>query len=82
MTDAACFLYALFYAITGLAASWFYRRFIGRSVKSTQDLLILLGLMPMAAPGCCCGSPTSGSIGLSVATEANVILGAGSASVA
>jgi amino acid transporter len=36
-------LYSLFYAITGLAASWFYRRFI---LKSAKDLL-LLGVMPL-----------------------------------
>jgi amino acid transporter len=40
-------LYSLFYAITGLAAAWFYRRFILRSVK---DMLIL-GLMPLAGAG-------------------------------
>jgi amino acid transporter len=41
------FLYALFYAITGLAAAWVYRRLIGRSVKDA----ILLGLLPLAGAG-------------------------------
>jgi hypothetical protein len=36
-------LYSLFYAITGLAASWFYRRFILRSAKD----VVILGLMPL-----------------------------------
>lgn len=40
-------LYGLFYAITGMAASWYYRRFIFRSVK---DVLIL-GAMPLAGAG-------------------------------
>jgi amino acid transporter len=40
-------LYSLFYAITGLAAAWFYRRFI---LRSTKDVLIL-GLMPLAGAG-------------------------------
>jgi amino acid transporter len=40
-------LYSLFYAITGLAAAWFYRRFIFKSVK---DMLIL-GVMPLAGAG-------------------------------
>ena len=40
-------LYSLFYAITGLAAAWFYRRFIGRSLK---DFLIL-GVLPLAGAG-------------------------------
>jgi amino acid transporter len=37
-------LYSLFYAITGLAAAWFYRRFISRSVKDA----LLLGLFPLS----------------------------------
>jgi amino acid transporter len=41
------FLYALFYAITGLAAAWYYRR---QSIKSPQDLLILL-VLPLAGAG-------------------------------
>jgi amino acid transporter len=40
-------LYSLFYAITGLAAAWFYRRFI---LKSGKDMLIL-GVMPLAGAG-------------------------------
>lgn len=40
-------LYSLFYATTGLAAAWFYRRFIGRSLKDA----LILGLMPLAGAG-------------------------------
>jgi amino acid transporter len=40
-------LYSLFYAITGLAAAWFYRRFIGKSLKDA----LILGLMPLAGAG-------------------------------
>jgi len=38
------FLYSLFYAITGLAAFWFYRKLV---LKSGKDAL-LLGLLPLA----------------------------------
>ncbi len=41
------FLYSLFYATTGLAAAWFYRRFIGKSVKDA----LILGLLPLAGAG-------------------------------
>ncbi len=40
-------LYSLFYATTGLAAAWFYRRFIGKSLKDA----LILGLMPLAGAG-------------------------------
>ena len=41
------FLYSLFYAITGLAAAWFYRGQLGKSI---QDAL-LLGILPLAGAG-------------------------------
>jgi amino acid transporter len=41
------FLYALFYAITGLAAAWFYRRQLGKSVLDA----LLLGILPLAGAG-------------------------------
>ena len=40
-------LYSLFYAITGLAAAWFYRRFIGRSIRDA----LILGLFPLSGAG-------------------------------
>ena len=38
------FLYSLFYAITGLAAFWFYRKLVTKSAKDA----LLLGLLPLA----------------------------------
>jgi amino acid transporter len=64
------FLYSMFYAITGLAAAWFYRRFIGRSVKDA----LILGLMPVGGAGLLLWVAYKGAIGLS-STEA-LILGA------
>jgi amino acid transporter len=64
------FLYSMFYAITGLAAAWFYRRFIGRSVKDA----LILGLMPLAGAGLLLWVAFKGAEGLS-STEA-LILGA------
>lgn len=40
-------LYSIFYAVTGLAAAWYYRRLIGQSVKNA----IMLGLLPLAGAG-------------------------------
>jgi amino acid transporter len=40
-------LYSIFYAVTGLAAAWYYRRLIGKSVKNA----IMLGLLPLAGAG-------------------------------
>lgn len=64
------FLYSMFYAITGLAAAWFYRRFIGRSLK---DFLIL-GLLPLAGAGLLLWVAYKGAIGLS-GTEKEVLGG-------
>jgi amino acid transporter len=66
------FLYSLFYAITGLAAAWFYRRFIGRSVKDA----LILGLMPIAGAGLLLWVAYKGVIGLST-TEALILGGVG-----
>jgi amino acid transporter len=64
------FLYSMFYAITGLAAAWFYRRFIGRSPK---DFLIL-GLLPLAGAGLLLWVAYKGAIGLS-GTEKEILGG-------
>jgi amino acid transporter len=64
------FLYSLFYAITGLAAAWFYRRFIGRSVKD----FFILGLLPLAGAGLLLWVAYKGAIGLS-ATEKEILGG-------
>jgi amino acid transporter len=37
-------LYAIFYAVTGIAATWYYRRLVFQSVKNT----LMLGLLPIA----------------------------------
>jgi amino acid transporter len=37
-------LYSIFYALTGLAATWYYRRVIFQSAKNT----LLLGILPLA----------------------------------
>jgi amino acid transporter len=59
------FLYSMFYAITGLAAAWFYRRFIG---KSPKDFLIL-GVLPLAGAGLLLWVAYKGAIGLSTAEK-------------
>jgi len=64
------FLYSLFYAITGLAAAWFYRRFIGKSVKD----FTILGLLPLAGAGLLLWVAYKGAIGLT-ATEKEVLGG-------
>jgi amino acid transporter len=55
------FLYSLFYAITGLAAAWFYRRFITRSPKDFG----ILGLMPIAGAGLLLWVAYKAAVGLS-----------------
>lgn len=47
LVSVSGFLYSLFYAITGLAAAWFYRRFITRSLRDA----LLLGVLPIAGAG-------------------------------
>ena len=64
------FLYSLFYAITGLAAAWFYRRFILRSPRTSGSS----GLMPLAGAGLLLWVAYKGAIGLS-ATEKEILVG-------
>jgi len=40
-------LYAIFYAVTGLAATWYYRRVVFQSAKNA----VILGLLPLAGAG-------------------------------
>lgn len=40
-------LYSIFYAVTGVAATWYYRRVVFTSVKNA----VLLGLLPLAGAG-------------------------------
>jgi amino acid transporter len=54
------FLYSLFYAITGLAAAWFYRRFLRVSVKDA----FVLGVMPLAGAGLLLWVAYKGLLGL------------------
>jgi amino acid transporter len=37
-------LYSIFYAVTGLAAAWYYRRLVRQSVKNA----VMLGILPLA----------------------------------
>ncbi len=37
-------LYSIFYAVTGLAAAWYYRRLVRQSVKNA----VILGILPLA----------------------------------
>lgn len=65
-------LYSLFYAITGLAAAWFYRRFILRSPKD----FLLLGLMPLAGAGLLLWVAYKAITALTT-TEAEILAGVG-----
>jgi len=40
-------LYSIFYAVTGIAAAWYYRRLLTQSVKNA----IMLGVLPLAGAG-------------------------------
>jgi amino acid transporter len=64
------FLYALFYAITGLAAAWVYRRLI---LKSSKDAL-LLGLLPLAGAGLLLWVTEKGAVALTGA-ERGILIG-------
>jgi amino acid transporter len=64
------FLYALFYAITGLAAAWVYRRFILRSAKDA----LILGLMPLAGAGLLLWVAESGAVNLTT-PERGILIG-------
>jgi amino acid transporter len=66
------FLYALFYAITGLAAAWVYRHLI---LKSPKDALIL-GLLPLAGAGLLLWVTEKGAVNLTGA-ERGILIGLG-----
>jgi amino acid transporter len=40
-------LYSIFYAVTGIAATWYYRRLLAQSGKN----VVMLGLLPLAGAG-------------------------------
>ena len=69
-------LYSIFYAVTGLAAAWYYRRLIGQSVKNA----IMLGLLPLAGAGLLIWVTVKGSQALTHA-ERWSLLGVGVAGV-
>jgi amino acid transporter len=69
-------LYSIFYAVTGLAAAWYYRRLIGQSVKNA----IMLGLMPLAGAGLLIWVTVKGTQALTHA-ERYSLLGVGVAGV-
>lgn len=66
------FLYALFYAITGLAAFWVYRRLVLKSVKDA----IILGLLPLAGAGLLLWVTEKGAVNLTTA-ERGILIGLG-----
>jgi amino acid transporter len=69
-------LYSIFYAVTGLAAAWYYRRLIGQSVKNA----IMLGLLPLAGAGLLIWVTVKGTQALTHA-ERYSLLGVGVAGV-
>jgi amino acid transporter len=77
LVEVSGFLYSLFYAITGLAAAWFYRKFIGRSVKDA----LLLGLLPLSGAGLLLWVAYEGATGLT-STEKWILAVAGAIAVA
>lgn len=64
------FLYSLFYAITGLAAFWCYRKLVLRSGKDA----LLLGLLPLAGAALLIWVAYKGELGLTV-TERGILAG-------
>lgn len=66
------FLYASFYAITGLAASWYYRRLLAKSVKDA----LILGLLPLSGAALLIWVAFKGAQGLSSA-ERVILIGIG-----
>jgi amino acid transporter len=68
LVEVSGFLYSLFYAITGLAAAWFYRKMITRSVKDA----FLLGVLPLAGAGLLLWVAYEGGVGLS-STEQTIL---------
>lgn len=69
-------LFSLYYAITALAATWYYRRFVTRSLKDA----VILGAMPLSGAGLLLWVAYKGAIGLS-GTEAYILGGLGIAAV-
>jgi amino acid transporter len=69
-------LYSIFYAVTGLAAAWYYRRLIGQSVKNA----VMLGLLPLAGAGLLIWVTVKGTQALTHA-ERYSLLGVGVAGV-
>jgi hypothetical protein len=63
-------LYSIFYAVTGLAAAWYYRRLLVQSVKNA----IMLGLLPLAGAGLLIWVSIKGTQALTVA-ERNGLIG-------
>lgn len=66
------FLYAMFYAITGLAAFWFYRKIV---LSSGKDAFVL-GLMPLAGAGLLIWVAYKGALALTGA-ERGILIGIG-----
>ena len=69
-------LYSIFYAVTGLAAAWYYRRLIFQSVKNA----VMLGLLPLAGAGLLIWVTVKGTQALTHA-ERYSLLGVGVAGV-
>jgi amino acid transporter len=74
--NASGVLYSIFYAVTGLAAAWYYRRLIGQSAKNA----VMLGLLPLAGAGLLIWVTVKGTQALTHA-ERYSLLGVGVAGV-
>jgi amino acid transporter len=72
LIDVSGFLYASFYAITGLAATWYYRRLLGKSLKDA----LILGLLPLSGAALLIWVAMKGEEGLSSA-ERFILLAVG-----
>ncbi len=64
------FLYSAFYAITGLAAFWFYRKLVAKSLKDA----LMLGLFPLSGAGLLIWVTVKGEQGLST-SEREILAG-------
>jgi amino acid transporter len=62
-------LYAIFYAVTGLAATWYYRRTLRQSVKNA----IMLGVLPVAGAALLIWVAVKGIQGLTTAENNGLI---------
>jgi len=63
-------LYAIFYAVTGLAAAWYYRRLLFQSANNA----LMLGLLPIAGAALLIWVAVKGIQGLTLA-ERNGLIG-------